>query len=239
MEGWKHQTGDAPVVSGPIIVSQAGLEALAGNVSTLFAELPSQSWLRGPLVARLLHGDMPRDDAEAVSGLSRNYISKAPEEQRKKRAQLKYVDPFDETAARGRFRAKRVSPADDKRAATAEEWLRKNFVVSRSGDKKEMFRTHFSRWKSWKQFQAEGHAAGFVAFQAMWSKVGVTAAKHSLHDYFSCTTCQAHEENAAMFELQANQLKEQHDNTCDENERSTLLLKMLEARASAASIRVR
>lgn len=129
MEGWKHQTGDAPVVSGPIIVSQAGLEALAGNVSTLFAELPSQSWLRGPLVARLLHGDMPRDDAEAVSGLSRNYISKAPEEQRKKRARLKYVDPFDETAARGRFRAKRVSPADDKRAATAEEWLRKNFVV--------------------------------------------------------------------------------------------------------------
>ena len=88
MEGWKHQTGDAPVVSGPIIVSQAGLEALAGNVSTLFAELPSQSWLRGPLVARLLHGDMPRDDAEAVSGLSRNYISKAPEEQRKKRARL-------------------------------------------------------------------------------------------------------------------------------------------------------
>lgn len=67
----------------------------------------------------------------------------------------------------------------------------------------------------------------------------MTAAKHSLHDYFSCTTCQAHEENAAMFELQANQLKEQHDNTCDENERSTLLLKMLEARASAASIRVR
>lgn len=55
-----------------------GLNALADNVFALFdSTLPKQSWLRVPLAAALLHGDVSRDDAVAASGMNRNTISKA------------------------------------------------------------------------------------------------------------------------------------------------------------------
>ena len=174
-----------------------------------------------------------------MSGLSRNYISKAPGIETKKRARDDYIDPFQQQAAAGQFRAKRVCAEDNERKENAVQFLRERYAAFRSGDKKEVFRTHHSRWSSFQQYQEDGGTAGFFAFQAAWKILGVHRAKHAMHDYHACTTCQAHEQRSALFELEANQLKEKKQETNDPVLREKLSLQILEAQANAAAIRVR
>jgi hypothetical protein len=133
---------------------------------------------------------MPPKDAEVVSGLSRNYISKAPGVE-KKRARSGYEDPFEESAASSKYRKVRVAATAAVQHASVTDFLRARYSMCRSGDKKEVFRTHMSRWASFQQYQAGGGTGGVTAFQAAWSDLGVTVAKHAPHDYFSCLKCQS------------------------------------------------
>lgn len=189
------------------------LVALARNVRRFMDALPHQSWLKAPLVEHLFCGgpsSAPQQDdrvgltaAVAMSGLSRNYLSKVPGLMGRKRAREDYQDPFQERAASGSFRKPCVDPEAVERHVSAHDWLKTNFVASKSGDKKEVYRTHFSRWSAFGQYcegVGEDKAAGFHIFQAEWKNLGVTKAPHSLHDYFSCTICSSAKQRMEEFQ---------------------------------------
>ena len=214
------------------------LLALAINVGSFFDDLPKRAWLKQYLVERLLHGNLSLDSAQTISGLPRNTISKAPGELSKKRAQPGYVDPFMEQQASGKFRKVHVDDKAEQRRADAEEWLRSRFVMSKSGDKSEVYRTHFSRWASFEQYEREGGCAGFPIFQAMWAKVGVTKAKHSTHDYFSCTVCQAAQQRVDNYEAEAGRLASLLLLLPEGAERRKLETEFLTAKSNASFIRV-
>lgn len=239
MEEGDLQPDDAAAVGVGVALSEAGKDALAANVHQLFQKLPKQSWLRNGLAHRLLGGDMSLDDAEAVSGLSRNFISKAPGVESKKRERQGYQDPFEESAPTSKFRKVRVTETAAAQHASATAFLRARYSMCRSGDKKEVFRTHMSRWASFQQFREGGGAAGVTAFQAAWSDLGVTVAKHAPHDYFSCIKCQSFAKDLAALEAQIAQLEVDLSGViADAALRKEKDLCLLEAQAEAATLRV-
>jgi len=65
----------------------------------------------------------------------------------------------------------------------------KQYQVSKSGDKTEVYRTFFSRWDCFKTFRKAGGYAGYTTFQAEWFELGVKRASHAEVDYFSCAKC--------------------------------------------------
>lgn len=216
-----------------------GLNALADNVFTFFdSTLPMQSWLRVPLTAALLHGDVSRDDAVAASGMKRNTISKARTKRDAQLARSDFVDPLQQAAPSGQFRAKRVSVADEEKKDNALQFLRDNYSVSKSGDVREVYSTHFARFNCWQKYVAHEGTAGQVIFQAAWKELGVTRMPHSLHDYFSCSVCQAGHDRAAQFELQANHYAEERIKPVNVAEIERLEHLELIARGSAAEILV-
>jgi hypothetical protein len=123
------------------------LNAFADNMFMLFdSTLPRQSWLRVPLAAALLHGDLSRDYAAAASGMKQNTISKACGMRDKQLASPDFVDPLQQVAASGQFCAKRVCVSDEEKKDNALQFLRDNYSVSKSGDVSEVLSTYFAHF---------------------------------------------------------------------------------------------
>lgn len=145
---------------------------------------------------------------------------------------------MQQAAPSGQFRAKRNCVPDEEKKDNALQFLRDNYSVSKSGDVSEVFSTYFARFNCWEKYVAHGGTAGRVIFQAAWQELGVTRMRHSLHDYFSCSVCQAGRDRAARFELEANQYAEKRMESVDAVEIEQLKHLELLEHGSAAEILV-
>ncbi|MCA9915922.1 MAG: hypothetical protein KC496_21355, partial [Anaerolineae bacterium] len=225
---------DTPVVGE---LSEAELYQISGNVVSLFAAANQQRQLRyrRDLVCLLLDG-LTAASASRVSGIKPNTLNKYRRETANKFDTLL----LQEAAPSGVHRKKRGrSMSEEMRYADACKYMRETFSVAKSGDKSEVFRSTFTRAGSYEQYVLSGGTAGETIFNATWSELNVKQAAHALHDYFSCTVCQAHKQREKQHEARASELQGLLDGggILDVGERLELETRILSERTEAAIIR--